>query len=152
MGLRFKMEKGKKLNWNKIKKGVFLVNTLGIIFDPSKRMILIGRRENDPYIKQLSWCFPSGSPVYNDDLEKGFEKIIKKKTGLRVKSLGPVFSRILKENNRFLFVYYLCEVVGGKPYPADDIVELKWIKPKDLQKHFTTSFDKRLKEYIIHLK
>ena len=146
------MEKGKKLNLDKIKKGVFLVNTLGIIFDPLKKMILIGRRENDPYIKQLSWCFPGGKPAYNDDLERGVEKIIKKKIGLKVKSLGSVFSRILKENNKFLFVYYLCEVVGGKPHPADDLVELKWVKSKDLQKHFTTSFDKRLKEYIMNLK
>ena len=115
-------------------------------------MILIGRRENDPYIKQLSWCFPGGKPVYNDDLERGVEKIIKKKTGLKVKNLGSVFSRILKENNKFLFVYYLCEVVGGKPHPADDLVELKWVKSKDVQKYFTTSFNKRLKEYIINLK
>lgn len=80
------------------------------------------------------------------------EITVKKKTGLKVKNLGPIFSRILTENNRFLMIYYLCEVVGGKEKPGDNIFELKWVKPKELEKHFTTSFDKRLKEYILNLK
>ena len=146
------MEEEKNLDWNKFEKGVFLVNTRGIIFDPAKRKILIGRRENDTYIKKLSWVFPGGLPKYGEDLEEGFEKIVEEKTGLKVKSLGSVFSRVLPENNKFLLIYYLCEVVGGNENPKDDILELKWVNPEELETYFTTSFDPRLKEYIMNLK
>jgi len=143
---------GNKINWNKLKKGVFLVNTLAIIYDTSKKRILIGKRINDPYVKNLTWCFPGGTPPYGKDLEKGLEKTIKKKTGLRVKNLGCVFSRIFKENKQFLLMYYLCESIGGKEKPSKDLTELKWVKPEELEGYFTTSFDKRLKEYIMNLK
>ena len=67
----------KKLDLNKFDKGVFLVNTLGVIFDPSNKKFLIARRENDPNFKNLKWCFPGGRPNYGEDLEESFEKIIK---------------------------------------------------------------------------
>lgn len=146
------MVKDKESDWAAFEKGVFLVNTLGVIFDPAKRKILIGRRENDPHIKELTWSFPGGVPKYGEDLERSFEKVVEEKTGLKVKSLGPVFSRLFKENDKFLLIYYLCEVVGGEEKLEDNFVELKWVDPEDLESHFTTSFDERLKEYIMNLK
>ncbi|MEK6830827.1 MAG: NUDIX domain-containing protein [Nanoarchaeota archaeon] len=146
------MGKKPNIDWNKIKKGVFLVVSLGIIFDTKKRRILIARRESDPYLKKLRWGFPGGRPKYGKDLERDLERVLKERTGLKVKNLGAVFSRVLEENKKILLIYYLCEVIGGKEKPDSDFVELKWVKPQDLQKHFTTSFDKRLKEYILNLK
>lgn len=141
-----------KTNWDEFSKGVFLVNTLGVIFDPGKKKFLIGRRDDDKFVKDLTWVFPGGRPNYNEDLEESFEKIVQKKTGLKVKSLGPIFARLFKENTKMLLIYYLCEVVGGKEKPSDDIKELKWVNAEDLEKHFTTSFDDRLKEFIMNLR
>jgi len=142
----------KEINLKKLKKGVFLAVILGIIFDTKKRKILMGRRVNDPYISNLTWSFPGGVPNYGEDLEKFVERKIREKTNLKVKSLGCVFARELKEKNKILLLYYLCEVVSGKERPRDDLVELKWVEPKDLEKYFTTSFDPRLKEYILNIK
>jgi ADP-ribose pyrophosphatase YjhB (NUDIX family) len=142
----------KKIVWDYFDNGIFLVNTLGIIFDTKTRKILIGKREKDPFIKNLGWCFPGGTPDYGKDLEEAFEMVVKKKTGLKVKNLGSIFSRIPNENEKFLLIYYLCEVVGGKEKPGEGFKKLKWVKPTELQKYFTTSFDKRLKEYILGLK
>ena len=100
----------------------------------------------------MTWTFPGGFPEYYDDLEKSLEKKIKAKTGLAVKNLGCIFSRIFKENKKIILMYYLCEVMSGKETPKNDFVELKWVDPKYLEKCFTTSFDPRLKEYIMHLK
>lgn len=144
--------KNKKLNLSKLKKGVFLSVIVGIIFDTKKRRILIGRRVNDTYIKELSWNFPGGIPNYGEDLEKFIERKIKEKTNLKVHSLGCIFAREFEEENKILLLYYLCEVVGGKERPRDDLVELKWVNPKELETYFKTSFDKRLKEYILNLK
>lgn len=145
-------KKKKILDWNSFNRGVFLVNALGVIFDSSRRKILIGKRKKDPYIEKLGWSFPGGRPNYGEDLEKSFEKHIKRKTGLKVKSLGPVFSRLFKENDHFLLIYYLCEVISGKEKPSGNFVEFKWVKPEELESYFTTSFDERLKEYIMNLR
>src|SRR3989338_2000466 len=147
-----KIKKYKTLNWKKLYRGVFLVNALGIVFDTKTRKILIGKRENDPYIKQLGWCFPGGRPQYNEELEKGLKREIKKKTGLNVESLGAVFAKTYPEKREFLSIYYLCEVVGGKEKAGEKFIEIKWVKPEELKKYFTTSFHPKLKEYTMNLK
>jgi len=134
------------------KKNTFQVILLGIIYDPQKKKILIGRRENDPQLKKLSWCFPGGRPCYEEDIEKCLEKKIKLKTGLEVTNLGSVFSKTYPEKRDLLAVYYLCEVIKGKEKPADDLKELKWVSPEELEKYFTISFHPHLKEYILNLK
>jgi len=47
----------KELNWSEFDRGVFLVNVLGIVYNPKTKKILIGLRENDPYVPELSWQF-----------------------------------------------------------------------------------------------
>ena len=142
----------KKIDLNEFDRGVFLVNTLGVIFDPANKKFLIARRENDEHFKDLGWVFPGGRPSYDDDLEMSFERVIEKRTGLRVKSLGPVFSRLFEENSKVLLIYYLCEAVGGEAGESDEYVEFKWVNADELEAHFTTSFDPRLKEFIENLR
>ena len=130
----------------------FKVILLGIIFDPKTKKILIGKRENDPHIPNLSWCFPGGELNYNEMLDESLKRKIKEKTALDVENLGAVFAKVYPEKKEFLAIYYLCEVVGGKEKTAGDFKELKWVSPEELEKHFTTSFHPKLKEYIINLK
>jgi ADP-ribose pyrophosphatase YjhB (NUDIX family) len=136
----------------KFEKDMFLVNTLGIIFNPSDRKILIGKRKNDPLIPELSWSFPGGSVKCGEDPERALERTIKEKTGLVVGSLGPVFLRIPKEKDNFLLIYYLCEIIKGEETPLKDFSELKWVRSQELKNYFTTSFDPRLSEYILNLR
>ncbi len=133
-------------------KEKFVPILVGIIFDPSKRKILIGRRENDPFVSGLTWCFPGREASYKEELEETLEKEIKIQTGLRVKSLGAVYARIFKEKRDFLVIYYLCEIINGEEKAGGSIKELKWVKPEELEKYFTTSFHPTLKEYILNLK
>jgi ADP-ribose pyrophosphatase YjhB (NUDIX family) len=125
---------------------------LAIIFDPEKRKILIGKRENDPYVKELSWVFPGGRLVSKETEEHTLKKIVKKQTGLNIENLGTVFSRIFPEKKDFFLIYNLCELTGGKEKPGEDLKQLKWVSPDKLQDNFTTSFDPKLKEYINNLK
>ncbi len=145
------IKENEKLGQKMSQRGSILVTTLGVIFDTSSRKILIGKRVNDPYIKN-NWCFPGARLEYGKDLERSLEAVVKKKTGLDVKNLGSVFSRILEEDKKFLLMYYLCEAVGGKERPSEDFSELKWVNPEELESHFADSFDPRLKEYIMNLK
>ena len=86
------------------------------------------------------------------DLERNIERSVKSKTGLKVKSLGSVFSKIFDQNKDVLLIYYLCEAVGGKEKPGNGFKDLKWVYPHELIKRFANRFDKRLQEYILGLK
>lgn len=141
----------KDVNLNEFERGIFLVNVLGIVFDTKTKKILIGKRENDPYIRELSWGFPGGRPEYGEELEDGLKREIKRKTGVEVESLGTIFAKTYPENRKFLTVYYLCEVVGGEEKADKKFTEIKWVEPKELEEYFTTSFHPKLKEYILGL-
>ncbi|MFA4953372.1 MAG: NUDIX domain-containing protein [Candidatus Pacearchaeota archaeon] len=130
----------------------FEVVLLGIVYDPEKKKILIGRREKDPEIEKLTWCFPGGRLSTNKELEKTLKEKIKEKTGLKIENLGVVFAKTYPEKKELVAIYYLCEVVGGKEKAGDDFKEIKWVKPEELEKYFTTSFHPHLKEYILNLK
>ena len=131
----------------------FKVVLLAIVFDPKTRKILIGKRKKDPYISELTWAFPGRGKVnYDEEIEETLKKGIKEKTGLDVESLGAVFAKTYPEKKEFLSIYYLCEVTGGEEKVGEKFVELKWVNPDELEKHFTTSFHPHLKEYIMNLK
>lgn len=136
----------------KTEKKNFSVIVLAIIFDTKKRKILIGKRENDPYVKELSWVFPGDFLNHEETEEQAIKRIVKEETGLKVENLGTVFSRIIPERKDFFLVYNLCELVGGNEKAGGNIKELKWVNPNELQNYFTTSFDPKLKEYILNLK
>ncbi len=131
-------------------KGVFLVNLLGIIYDPKSRKILIGRRENDLHFRGLSWVFPGGRPGYDKDLEQHLENEIEEKTGLEVRVKNVVFAKTYPEKREFLSVYYYCEygVISGEEKPGGGLVELKWVKPSEVKNYFTTSLHPKLLKYL----
>jgi len=130
----------------------FHVILLAIIFDPKERKILIAKRgEEDEDIKNLTWQFPEGRLRKGDNIDEILKVKVKEKTGLEIENLGAVFSKVFPEKEDLLAIYYLCEVVGGKEKPANDFVELKWVKPKELEKYFRTSFHPHLKEYLSNL-
>ncbi|RLG11715.1 hypothetical protein DRN73_04610 [Candidatus Pacearchaeota archaeon] len=130
----------------------FQVILLGVVFNPKTKKILIGRRENDPQIKELTWCFPGGKACQNKELEQCLKQKIKEKTGYQTENLGCIFSKIYPEKKDLLAIYYLCEIAEGEEKPGDDFLELKWVSPEELEKYFTTSFHSNLKEYIMNLK
>lgn len=55
------------------------------------------------------------------------------------------------EKKDLIIIYYLCEVLDGRP-DMEESADLKWVKPEELRKYFTSSFEPVLEEYIINLK
>ena len=138
-----------KLNWEKFDRGVFLLNVNAIIIKDGK--ILIGRRENDPYLKNLSWTFPGGRPAYEEELEHYLKLEVKKKTGLEIEPEKVIFAKTYPEDRQFLSIYYLAEVIGGEEKAGEKFVEVKWVKPEELKDHFTTSLHPKLYQMILDL-
>ena len=129
----------------------FNVIGLAVIFDTSKKKILIGRRENDPLIPELSWVFPGGRANHSEDIDKSLKKAVKGQTGYTVKNLGAIFAKTYPEKKDLLSVYFFCEFIEGREKVGGDLKELKWVSPKELERHFTTSYHPKLKEFIDNL-
>lgn len=136
------------MNWNQFDRGVFLVNVLAIIHNSKTKNILVGRRENDQFIKELTWCFPGGRPDYQEDLEKYLKIEVKKKTNLEIEPQKVIFAKTYPEKREFLSIYYLCDLVKGEEKLGEKFVELKWIKPLEVKNYFTTSLHPKLLELL----
>lgn len=136
------------MDFNQFERGIFLLNVLGIVYDPRTKKILIGRRENDSFLKELTWCFPGGRPGYEEDLEYYLKLEIQKKTNLEAEVKEIVFAKTYPEKREFLSIYYLCEASSGEEKACEKFVELKWISPKEVTEYFTTSIHPKLLEYL----
>ncbi|MBI1973680.1 NUDIX domain-containing protein [Candidatus Micrarchaeota archaeon] len=146
---RFELDYSRVIpDWAQFDRGVFLVNVLGIVYDPKQGRILIGRRENDPHLKELSWCFPGGRPSYDADLEEYVRHKVKEKTNLKVGEERVIFAKTYPEKREFLSVYYVCAANAGCEKPMNGFVELKWVKPTEVKRYFTTSLHPRIYEFL----
>jgi len=139
------------MKWDSFKKGVFLVNCLAIVYNPKTKKILIGKRKSDLYVKKLIWSFPGGRPVYGRTLEESLKDEIRKKTNLKVKVKKLIFARI-PEKKEFLILYYCCGTTGKNARPGEKFIEIRWIKPTDVKKYFTTSIDPFIMKFLKQLK
>jgi ADP-ribose pyrophosphatase YjhB (NUDIX family) len=144
------MWKEVQMDWTIFKKGVFLVNHLGIIYDPVAKKILIGKRVNDPHIKNLSWVFPGERPDYKNEVDDNLKLEVKKSTGLDVDVKNIVFAKTYPEKREFLSIYYHCEPTsaGQKELAGESLSELKWVKPSEVGDYFTTSIHPAITEYL----
>ena len=137
-------------DFSQFDRGVFLLNVHGIVFDPVQGKVLIGRRENDPYLKQLNWSFPGGRPAYENELEYYLALEIKKKTDLDVKVKDVIFAKTYPEKREFLAIYFACEYTGGEAKAGEKFVEVKWVKPTEVAEYFakSTSLHPKVQEYL----
>jgi ADP-ribose pyrophosphatase YjhB (NUDIX family) len=113
-------------------------------------MILIGKRENDPHIEELTWGFPGGRPSYEKEIEDHLRDGIKVKTGLDIQNEKIIFAKTYPENREFMSIYYSCEMADDSQecVPGEKFVELKWVKPSEVEEYFTTSFHPTLKKFL----
>lgn len=143
----------KKFDWNEFDRGVFLINVLAIVYNPKTKMMLIGKREKDPYIRELGWGFPGGRPAYDEELEDYLKLEVKKKTNLDVSVKNIIFSKTYPEDRRFLSIYYFVEAKNlGEEKPREKFTEIKWIRPSEIKKYFTTSIHPKLMKILNELK
>lgn len=129
----------------------FNVLALGIIFDPVRKKILIGRRENDEFLPNLTWCMPGTIVRKGEDIDDALKRGVKTKTGLKIKNLGTFFSKSYPEKDDLISIYFLTRAFEGEPKPGGDFKELKWISPKEIENYFKLHLHPKLKEFLIEL-
>lgn len=141
-----------KIDFTKFERGIFMINVVGIIYNPKIRKILIGRREKDSYVSELRWCFPGGRPAYDRDLEESLKDEIKKKTGLEIKVKDLIYARNTPEIEKQVIIYYYCETRQEKIKAGEKFVEVKWIKAREYKNYFKTSVHPKIDKFLRSLK
>jgi ADP-ribose pyrophosphatase YjhB (NUDIX family) len=129
-----------------------IVVGLGIV--AKNGQVLIGRRKTkDHWVDNLVWAFPGGQMHtlhFNEELKKN----IKKETGLDVDVKSLVASRIHPDSGfkkvQIVALYFYCEPASEKKEkPGNNLGKLKWVKPSDVFKFFTTSVADEVTKFLL---
>lgn len=129
-------------------KGVFMVNVVGIVYDKQAKKILIGKREKDEFIPEISWSFPGGRPSFDKEIEGALAYEIKKKTNIKAEVKKIIFARITPElDKKQIILYYYCEG-KGEARAGEKFIEVKWINPEEYRLYFTTSIHPKIAEFL----
>lgn len=126
--------------------GKFYVKIIGIIFDPAKRKILIGKNNGDEH-----FSFIDGELRYDEELNQGVKRVTQEKTGYIVSNLGSVFAGINPEKEDELAMYFLCEVKDGQEAPGEKVEEIKWVKAHEIEELIKEKLPEKLHEYIFSI-
>jgi ADP-ribose pyrophosphatase YjhB (NUDIX family) len=125
----------------------FIVKIVGIIFDPEKRKILVGKNKEDE-----RYSFLEGDLTYEEELDQGLKRITKEKTGYIIHNLGAVYAENMLESRKDkLKIHFLCEATEGEEKPGINVEELLWVNPKEIEEKLEVELPTRLREYIIGL-
>ena len=108
---------------------------------------------------QGKWFFPGGRVNYKESLEQAAIRETKEETGVDIKVVRLLDTRTKKDIwpdgriHHACLVYFECATIGNSNNikAHDDIVEVKWVKTKDLGKFITTDVSPKVREYLREL-
>ena len=131
-----------------------IVIGLGVVVK-NGRVLIGGRKEKDEWVENLTWVFPGGK-MDSLDFEESIQSEVKKETGLKVKVENLVAARIHPDSGfksvQIVALYFHCSPISDrKEKPGGDLSQLKWVRPTDVFKYFTTSTCDEVTKFLVTL-
>jgi 8-oxo-dGTP diphosphatase len=112
-----------------------LVGVGALIFRRDR--ILMAQRGKDPL--KGWWSLPGGALELGELLEAAVCREVLEETGLEVEpvKLFEVFERIMRDASgapeyHYVLIDYVCNVIGGKLFPGDDVSAVEWVRRSEL--------------------
>jgi len=124
----------------------FIIKIVGIIFDPKTRKILVGRNE-----EETKYSFLEGELNYEEELDAFLKRTITEKTGYIAHNLGAVYAENKLSRKDKVKIHFLCEATEGEEKPGQNVEELLWVKPSEVEEKLEVKLPSRLLEYILNL-
>lgn len=119
---------------------------LGIVINSKKEVLLVRRveKEKGKNGSVLSWAFPGGKQRITESRAECVAREVLDETGYKIETLKEISSRIHPQFPVFV-VYHLCRLLSekqmAKPRESHEIAEIRWVKPKEIKKMFTSNLD-----------
>jgi len=115
---------------------------LSIIVNKKGEILIGSRKEKDKWVENLTWVFPGGK-LESLDFEDEVRRITKKETGLDIKLKQLITSRIHPDSGfkdiQIVALYFYCTTDLDSTKSGGSLENIKWVKPLDVFKYFTTS-------------
>jgi 8-oxo-dGTP diphosphatase len=95
--------------------------------------VLLGRRSREPF--KGYWDIPGGFMEGDEHPWETAAREVKEETGLVIRpvELLGMYPDVYGESDEYtLNIFYIAEVAGGEPRPADDVEELGWFAGDEL--------------------
>ncbi|MGD0694810.1 MAG: NUDIX hydrolase [Terriglobia bacterium] len=117
-----------------------LVGVAGVVIHRGR--VLLIRRKRPPL--KGEWSIPGGLVELGEELDRALRRELKEETGLEVEPLEllTVIDRIMpggrggtRVRYHFVIVDYICRLLSGRLSPASDVLDARWVRPKDLPKY-----------------
>ncbi len=125
---------------------------LAILKRPDGKILIGQLKDPDPYANNLSWSFPSGH-LESLDFERDMRTGIKQRTGIDAKVENIIAARIFPDvtlsQTQIVALYFAASSSQLKVAPADQYyAKLKWVRPMEVFKHFTSSTSDEVTRYL----
>jgi len=124
----------------------FYVKIVGIIFDPTTRKVLVGKNKGDE-----KYSFLEGDLNNHEELDKCLKRTIKEKTGFTAHNLGAIYAENMLQDKNKIKLHFLCEVRETKQKIGENVEEIIWVKPSEVEEKIGVKLPPRLHEYITNL-
>lgn len=124
----------------------FYIKIVGIIFDTKTRKILIGKNKRDN-----KYSFLEGNLNHTEELDACLKRTVTEKTGYSVHNLGSIYAENMLADKNKVKLHFLCEVKAGEQNPGENVEELIWVKPSEVEGKLQVDLPSRLHEYITNL-
>lgn len=116
---------------------------LAIITDKKGKILIGARSQKDEWVENLSWVFPGGK-LKDIEIEQEVKRSIKEETGLVVNVKQLIAARVHPDSGfkkvQIVVLYFHCSVENiGQIKAGGSLNKLKWVKPLEVFKYFTTS-------------
>lgn len=129
-----------------MEKELFYIKIVGIIFDTQTRKILVGKSKEDE-----RYSFLEGDLNHEEELDKCLKRVTKEKTGFKIHNLGAIYAENMLQDKDKVKIHFLCETSEGELTPGENVEELIWVKPSEVEEKLKVKLPSRLHEYITNL-
>ena len=107
-----------------------------VIFDPSKKVLLV-KRKNPP--NQGSWAIPGGKVKYGELVDEALKREMREELSVEVepKELMAIVE-IIKEGFHYVILDFMCTIKSGVIKPGSDAEDAKFFSLDELREVFTS--------------
>ncbi|MBW3538243.1 hypothetical protein KY386_01990 [Candidatus Parcubacteria bacterium] len=132
-----------------------IITGLAIIGNSQNQVLIASRKHPDEIIENLTWSFPGGR-LTTLEFATELKQRVKEATNLDVSVNNLIAARVFPDSTlhdvQVITLYFDCRAQSGyRLRQARDYDDLKWVKPLDVFRYFTSSTSDEVARFLAML-